>query len=398
VLLSRSRRRARVGVPAQQESLGLNWTAFWDATWQFALVTGVSFVTLSLIASMIRFYQLSSPTALLATTTKISETLRFQAQLAARLGTAYRLPHPFCLLLAHSPDLEESNKARSLDIIRHSVRRTDVVLALDDGTIGVLLDTSRRFVEPIITRIQSALGPSADLRMGAVSCPENGVRVEPLMDAARAAIPTTGAVWTLAAPLTETENLPAAEEDGTTVEQHALVDQLTGVLRPDRLRRVMPKFVARYRRESEPVSMIYLDVDYLDRYNEHYGRVAGDEILRGLGLLLQHQVREDDLIGRVSNDDFVILLNCPPAAALLAANRLGSAIKKATFSAVGYTLKVTVSGGVAGCPDHGRTATQIYDAAHAALQAARDRGRNMCLLFDQTMNPYQTTSLGADAF
>ncbi|TAN37671.1 MAG: GGDEF domain-containing protein [Verrucomicrobia bacterium] len=376
----------------------MNWTAFWDAAWQFTLVTGLSFVALCLVASMIRFYQLSSPTALLATTATISETLRFQAYLAARLGTAYRLPDPFCLLIATGPAVAAAIREQTLKIIRNTVRQADVVLALDDGTIGILLDTSRRHVEPIIARIQNALTAAGGLRVGVVSCPENGVRVQPLMAAAQAAIPAAGTDWALATPLTGAEPLPPVEDEDAAGDHGAWVDQLTGVLRPDRLRRVMPKFVARYRREGEPVSLIYLDVDYLERYNDHYGRAAGDEILRGLGLLLQHQVREDDLIGRVSEDDFVILLNCPPAAALLTANRLGGAIKKATFAAAGYTLKVTISGGVASCPEHGRTATQIFDAAHAALRAAQDRGRNMCLLFDDTMKPYHTASLGADPF
>ena len=376
----------------------MNGSEFFDAVWQFVLVTGLSFVVLSLMASMIRFYQLSSPTALLATTAVISGSTRFQAQVAARLGTAYRLPHPFCLLVASGLAVSAELRERSLETIRRAVRQTDVVVELDDGNIGLLLDMPRRWVETVNARLQTALAAGGGLQIGASSCPENGVRAQELLEAAQAAIPATVGCWALAAPRSGTESLPLTEEDDVATDQDGLVDKLTGVLRPDRLRRVMPKFVARFRREGQPISMIYLDVDYLERYNDHYGRAAGDEILRGVGLLLQHQVREDDLLGRVSDDDFVVLMNCPTAAAVAVANRLGNGIKKTTFSVAGYTLKVTISGGVAGCPEHGRTVTQIFDTAHAALLAARDRGRNICLLFDTTMKSYHTASLDVDTF
>ena len=94
----------------------------------------------------------------------------------------------------------------------------------------------------------------------------------------------------------------------------------------------------------------------------------------------------------------MILLNCTPTEALTVAHRLMNTIKKASFAVAGYTLKVTVSGGVAGYPDHGRTAAHILDAAHAALLAAHDRGRNMSLLFDDSMRTYQDIHRSADTF
>jgi diguanylate cyclase (GGDEF)-like protein len=376
----------------------LSGSELFDAVWQFVLVTGLSFVVLAIVTSMIRFYQLSNPADFLAATAVISGSTRFQARVAARLGTAYRLPHPFCLLVASGPAASPERRAHSLETLRRGVRQTDVVMELDDGSIGLLLDMPRRHVELVQTRLQAALAAEGGLQIGASSCPENGIRAQELLHAAQAATPATAGSWALAAPPSGTEPPPLTEDDDAALDQTGLVDKLTGVLRPERLRRVMPKFVARYRREGQPVSLIYLDVDYLERYNDHYGRAAGDEILRGVGLLLQHQVREDDLLGRVGDDDFVALLNCSTASAVAVANRLGNGIKRATFAVAGFTLKATVSGGVAGCPEHGRTATQIFDTAHAALLAARDRGRNLCLLFDPTMKAYHTASLNVDKF
>ena len=385
-------------VPVLTESPGLNGLELIDAAWQFVLVTGLSFVVLSLVASMIRFYQLSNPVALMPKEA-VSNLTRFQTQVAERLGTAYRLPQPFCLMVLMIPALTDAvERARCAASLQRVVRKSDVVLDFEAGGIGVLVDEARRHLEPTIVRIQAAAAGWGAVRIGVATCPENGARTQLLMDAARAALPMDGTGWKLAEPLATAEPGLAAGEESSLADQDSWLDPLTGVLRAERLERVMPKFVARYRRENAPVSMIYLDVDYLSRYNDHYGRMAGDEILRGLGQLLQHQVREDDLIGRPRGDDFVVLLNCAPADALGVAHRLAGAIKKATFTVAGYTLKVTVSGGVAGYPDHGRTAAQILDAAHAALLAAQDRGRNMCLLFDASMRTYQSLNLSTDTF
>ena len=398
VLGSRGQRRAGACHTDAQELAGVTEFDFFDAAWQFVLVAGLSFGVLALLASMVRFYQLSNPTMLMPVEA-ISGSTRFAAQVAERLGTAYRLPQPFCLLIGDSAGpVDAAARGHYVAAIQRVIRKSDVALTLDDGRIGILLDGPRRHLESARVRIQAAVAAQGGVRLGAVSCPENGVRVQTLIEAANGALLTAGVDWKLAEPLAATEAAPAAGEEGSVADQDDWLDKLTGVLRSDRLERVMPKYVARYRREAAPVSMIYLDVDYLTRYNDHYGHAAGDEILRGIGHLLQRLVREDDLIGRTAGDDFVILLNCTPAEALLVAHRLMQQIKQAAFTVAGYALKVTVSGGIAGYPDHGRTAAQILKAAHAALLAAHDRGRNMCLLFDATMQSYEAMMQGADKF
>jgi len=376
----------------------LNWADFIEAVWQFALVTGLSFVLLCLLASLIRFYQLQHP-ALLMPESEIDDVTRFTAQIAARRGTAYRVPRPFCVLLAAGPDLSTpALRTTSLATLQQAVRHSDVVLPLADHAAGMLVDMQRGGLVNLIARLQLATPALGPLRIGASSCPENGLRAQVLLDAARTALPDAGASWNIATPAETTAPAPAAAEETAPDGQDAWLDPLTGVLKPERLIRLMPKFVARYRRDGAPVSIIYFDVDYLARYNDHYGRTAGDAILHGIAKVLQQYLREGDLIGRTAGDGFVILLSCPPTLALSVAERLANQIKRATFSSGDFTLKTTVSGGVAGYPDHGRTAEVLFDAAHAALRAAQERGRNISLLFDSTMRPYQAINRGPDEF
>jgi len=384
----------------QAQEQGLNWADFIEAVWQFALVTGISFVLLCLLASLIRFYQLQHP-GLLRPDAEVDDATRFSTQIAARLGSAYRLPVPFCVLLAAGPDLAApTHRDLFLATLKSVVRRADVVLQVDDHTVGVLVDERRSGLENLIARLQTATASFGSTRFGAASCPENGNRAKGLLEAARTALPAAGAGWNIAqfAEPASAPTVPAAAPEPAPARQDAWLDALTGVLKPERLGRLMPKFVARYRRDGLPVSMICFDVDYLGRYNDHYGRAAGDAILHGIAQVLQQYVREGDLIGRTAGDGFVVLLDCPPVIALAVAERLANQIKRATFSSGDFTLKTTVSGGVAGYPDHGRTAEVILDAAHAALLAAQERGRNMSLLFDVSMRPYQTLNRGPDEF
>ncbi len=379
----------------------MNWSDFIDALWQFGLVTGISFVLLCLVASLIRFYQLQNP-GLLNPTTEIDDATRFATQVAVRLGTAYRVPPPFCVVLVAGPALTPPDvRANVLATLTAAVRATDVVLALDNQTVGVLVDEPRSGLEALIGRLQRVTTSLGGARIGAASCPENSIRAQGLLEAARAALPLVPGGWNLA-PLAEgtppDTTQPAAEDAAPEAGRDAWLDELTGVLKRERLTRLMPKYVARYRREGLPVSIIYFDVDYLGRYNDHYGRAAGDAILQGIGKVLQQNVREDDLIGRATGDGFVVLLSCTPTCALQVAERLSNKIKWATFSSGGFTLKTTVSGGVAGYPDHGRTAEVLFDAANAALRTAQERGRNMSLLFDITMRPFQTLNRGPDEF
>jgi len=367
-----------------------------NAVVQFVLVTGVSFVLLCLLASVIRFYELSAP-AMIKPHMAVDEPETFQIQVAQRISTAYRAPRPFGLFIIvfsaaeRAPSADEAGRAavvaRRLAVVQRAVRRSDVVSPLADGAIGLLLEAARAQLPVVAQRLRAllraAVGEVGPAGIGGASYPENGQRGQVLLDQARAAVTADGEGWPLAA---ESGARPAeAGEERPEPAQADWMDGLTGVLRQERVSRVMQKYVASHRRDERPVSLLYLDIDHLNRYNEHYGREAGDAILRRLGELLQRQVREEDLIGRCGDDEFLILLDCAPADAALVGQRLVGVIKKTPVTGAGQVLKVTVSAGVAGYPDHGITASVLEAAAHTALRVAQESGRNICVRYEKNM-------------
>ena len=177
-----------------------------------------------------------------------------------------------------------------------------------------------------------------------------------------------------------------------------LIDPLTGVLLEKHFDSALQKYVARYRNEDFPVSVICLDVDYLRRYNDQYGTKTGDMILRQISEYLQGALREADLIARIQGDTFVVLLAATPEEAHGVATRLATAIKRMPFQATGAPLKVAVSGGVAGYPDHGGGGRQLHAAAEAALHHAKARGRSLVLSYNATMQVAEKSDERVDKF
>ncbi|MFT5497497.1 MAG: diguanylate cyclase (GGDEF)-like protein [Kiritimatiellia bacterium] len=160
------------------------------------------------------------------------------------------------------------------------------------------------------------------------------------------------------------------------------IDPLTGLLKSERMGGAMQKYVARYRKDEEPVTLLYLDIDSLAQYNDHYGEDAGDAILSKLGEILDHNVRQEDLLGRVGGEEFVIGMNAEPDAAMMAARRLCDVIKGSVVNFGGNKLRFTVCIGVAGFPDHGGVAKTLFDRSLIAMRAAKYRGRSKCMKYD----------------
>jgi diguanylate cyclase (GGDEF)-like protein len=146
------------------------------------------------------------------------------------------------------------------------------------------------------------------------------------------------------------------------------------------------------------VSILVLEVDHFERYGEHYGPSAGDEIFRRLGGFLQGAVRESDLVARSEEKIFLIAMGCAPCDAMTAAQRIIGAVKKTAFPVGGSSLRITFSLGVAGYPDHGGHPRQLVEAATAALQTAQENGRSMCLMYEPAMRAARKKSRPAEMF
>ncbi len=161
-------------------------------------------------------------------------------------------------------------------------------------------------------------------------------------------------------------------------------DGLTNLLNHTSFMEQAQQVVAHKRRSSEHVAMIVLDVDYFASINERHGYTGGDKVLLSLSLLLQKRLRQSDIIGRLSGDEFgIIAEDLDEKEALSLASRLiadFASIQHTTLSHSGFN--VTCSAGLAMLDVNNMSLEKWSGAAYSALDKAKSDGRNCAIVYN----------------
>jgi len=153
----------------------------------------------------------------------------------------------------------------------------------------------------------------------------------------------------------------------------SLTDPLTGLRNRRGFEDHLESEFARARRSRAPLSLFMLDIDDFKKYNDTFGRVQGDEVLRRVAGLLQHYTRTGDLVARYGGEEFVAIL---PDTTEMEAAQIAERLCDAISTAPWHLRQVTVSIGVGNL--HSLTLTP-FDFVHSvdeALYAAKHNGKN----------------------
>ena len=165
------------------------------------------------------------------------------------------------------------------------------------------------------------------------------------------------------------------------MELQASTDELTGLANRRETLASLDRHMASGRRHGRPVSVAILDIDFFKKVNDTYGHPAGDEVIRRVAQLSVEVMREEDLVGRLGGEEFVVILpEAEAAAAMIATDRLRKVIAGSTLVLEdGRSLQITLSAGVAQmCPGDDRT--KLIARADEALYRAKSAGRDQVLL------------------
>jgi len=92
------------------------------------------------------------------------------------------------------------------------------------------------------------------------------------------------------------------------IEHISQIDGLTQVFNRQYFDQAMKREIPRVKRYNHPLSLLMLDICDFKNFNDRYGHVVGDEILKTVAGLLQDNVRETDIVARYGGDEFVILM------------------------------------------------------------------------------------------
>ena len=167
-------------------------------------------------------------------------------------------------------------------------------------------------------------------------------------------------------------------------------DELTGLLTSKSFFSELRREAARAESEGRPFCVLMMDLDHFKRVNDTCGHLVGSQTLEEIGGLITRALRAGDVAARFGGEEFAaFLLDADCAQALVAAERVRSAIEEHAFSATrrvagmeeNRTLRITISIGVAAYPDDARDPIELIELADTALYHAKQSGRNRVSAF-----------------
>ncbi|MFO7909871.1 MAG: diguanylate cyclase [Halomonas sp.] len=163
----------------------------------------------------------------------------------------------------------------------------------------------------------------------------------------------------------------------------SLQDSLTGLSNRRHLNSLLEHEVQRAERQGTQLAVLMLDLDYFKRINDTFGHAAGDAVLVDMARFLKNSFRTIDAVCRLGGEEFVVLLpGCSTSDASERVRSLMAALHEKPFHFEGKALgRITLSCGIAICPDHARTADQLLQNADAALYQAKRAGRDRYVIW-----------------
>ena len=163
------------------------------------------------------------------------------------------------------------------------------------------------------------------------------------------------------------------------VRTESLTDPLTQLANRKYFDSSLANAIADAHERNEPLSLMMTDVDHFKKFNDTYGHLTGDQVLRLVAMALKQNVKGQDTAARYGGEEFAVIL---PSTVLRSATIVGDHIRKAVMTkelmkrSTGERLgRITISIGVATLRK-GDTAQSLIGRADACLYAAKRHGRN----------------------
>jgi diguanylate cyclase (GGDEF)-like protein/PAS domain S-box-containing protein len=171
------------------------------------------------------------------------------------------------------------------------------------------------------------------------------------------------------------------------IRHQAFYDSLT--LLPNRFLSLdrLSQLLLEAKRNNEKAAVVFLDIDDFKKINDSLGHEIGDKLLVHASKRLQQFLQNQDTVGRLGGDEFIILLKGIGGhhnATLIAEDLLQ--VFRQPFNIDNRELVLTVSIGVAMYPNNGCTVSDLLRNADTAMYQAKSLGRNTYSFFTQEMN------------
>lgn len=170
------------------------------------------------------------------------------------------------------------------------------------------------------------------------------------------------------------------EEKNEELKRLSIRDSLTGLYNQRHFYTVLEKEVERSKRQKHSLSLILFDVDKFKNYNDTFGHLEGDKVLKKIGEIVQISIRKDVDSGyRYGGDEFAVIT---PETDQLQAIKIGERILR-EFNTLGFSM-VTLSMGIAAF-DNTLETEKLVRNADEALYQAKGAGGNQISIFTKKL-------------
>jgi c-di-GMP phosphodiesterase Gmr len=168
-----------------------------------------------------------------------------------------------------------------------------------------------------------------------------------------------------------------------TLFRSAFYDELTEL--PSR-RVIEHRANALIKREDSRFALAFLDIDNFKHINDYYGHAIGDALLIELAKRLGRELRETDMLSRISGDEFLLLLS-PVQSQQEVAEFMESLLSRLTapFFIDGSEIFASTSVGVSLYPEHGQSYDVLRQNADLAMYRVKNDGKGTAAFFDSGM-------------
>ena len=167
--------------------------------------------------------------------------------------------------------------------------------------------------------------------------------------------------------------------------EQAIRDPLTGVHNRRFFYEALDAEVSRSERYGSPFSLVIFDIDDFKSINDRLGHAAGDDVLRRITEIAAGLIRPVDSFARLGGEEFgLILPETQQLDALLVADRIRTAVARHKLAS---GRRVTLSAGLASCPQDAKTTDELDRRSDAALYWAKRNGKNICAVASEATLP-----------
>ncbi|MDD2839043.1 MAG: EAL domain-containing protein, partial [Sulfuricurvum sp.] len=145
--------------------------------------------------------------------------------------------------------------------------------------------------------------------------------------------------------------------------------------------------IERSRREHKKLGVLYIDIDHFKDINESFGYETGDLVIARIAMRLEGIIRQEDTIGRVGGDEFIVVLEALED--ITECERILKEIMRVFGEKVETSqsdFQLTGSIGIAIYPDDGDDGETLLKNADIALRQAKETGHNNYCYFTQEMS------------